>query len=216
MNINDYRLFLEFVSNKQQIGRTFTTSQFNLLADRAQKQKFEQDYSVFIATSSITEYLSTFLKTTTLPVNGQGKSSYPSDYAHLSSLNFYYVKESGQGKMVPIKEVKNADWSEIGASTLLKPTKRYPKFSFYANEISFLPRDIGLVSMDYFKEPSSPVWGFTIVNSREVYDPTTSVQFESPDFSMNDIMALMLSFVGINIQVPMLVQYAEQFKANNK
>lgn len=216
MNINDVRIFLDFCRNKAQVSGSITTQQYNLLADRAQKQKFEQDFSVFIETESITEYLATFIRTATLNIDTQGHAPYPSDFAHLASLNYYFVRTSGQGKMIPVTEVDNADFSEVEASSLLKPTKRFPKFTFYANYLAFLPRNLGTMGIDYFKIPDTPKWAFTTVNSREVYDPSNSVQFESPDFAMNDVMALMLSFMGINIQVPMLVQYAQEFKANNK
>ena len=53
----------------------------------------------------------------------------------------------------------------------------------------------------------------TLVNGRPVYDPFLSVDLEAPDEALNEIAVRTLSFLGIHIREPQLIQYAETLKA---
>ncbi len=212
VNINSFRLFVEFVSGKIQSGNSVTPPQFNETCQRAQMQLFERDYQTFLQTEDISEFLAFFLKNTPSSVPGTGLLPYPSDFEHTASIRKYYVPASGPGKMINVDEVKNVEWGNIQISALQEPTLRFPKFSHFSDSIRFLPRTIGLVEMDYFRTPVAPVWGFTVVNGRPVYSSAASTDFEWSQFAENSVASLYLSLIGINLREDQLLMFSQMYK----
>lgn len=215
VNVQSFKNFVEYVANKNQQGGTVSPSQFGLLANRAQMVKFEADRNVFISTGELTKYLTFFLKNIVKQVPLSGNLPYPSDWLHTVSIRSYYVRPAGKSVEVEVVESKDKSWGEIQISSLLKPTLRFPKYLEFAEEYRFLPKNINTVMIDYLKVPVAPVWGFTTVNGRTVYDPATSVNFEFDDFSTNAIAAEYLKLIGINLQMPELNAFAEKFKVDS-
>lgn len=214
VNINTFKSFVEFCENKVQSGNSVTVDQFNLCANRAQIQLFEKDYQTFMNsnTTQISEFLKVFLKNNVFSIPPNGEHAYPLDYQHLSALRKYYVNAKGVGKMIPIQEISDAEWGLIQISSLREPTSRFPKYNEFSNIIRFVPRNIGSVEVDYFKTPTLPVWGYTIVNNRPVYDPSTSVNFEWSEYSFNNVASIYLSLIGINLDDNTLIGWAQMYK----
>lgn len=215
-NINEFKEFVEFCANKVQSGNSVDTDQFNELANRAQMQLFEQDFNTFLQTKSVSEYLKTFLKNTSILINTFGEGNYPSDFQHVSSMRSYFVPTKGNAYEVEVKEESNADWGKLQASQLFKATKRWPKYSEFGSNLRFLPRDLGVAQLDYFKTPVKPIWGFTVVSNDPVYNPSTSTDFEWDDFSTNQVAAMYLALIGVNLKDGELAQFAEMYKAQTK
>ena len=212
-NINNFKTFVEFCSGKVQSGNTVTTPQFNELCNQAQLQIFEKDRLIFLKTQESSDFLDWFLKNLVLNPNpSTGFLPYPPDFQHTSAVRSYYVKPNQTSFEVKVDLVKNTDWGTISSSQLQKPTKRFPKYTEFKDEYRFLPKDIGIVMLDYYKTPVAPVWGYTIVNNQELYDPTTSTDFEFADFATNEVAAVYLGYIGINLLEPELEQFAEMQK----
>ena len=212
VNVNSFKLFTEFVSNKVQSGNAVTVSQFNDVANRAQMQLFEKDFQTFLMTNEISEYLKVFLRNKIYSGVLTGEISYPTDFQHIASLRRYYVLGNGSGKEISITPVKNSSWGDIQISKLNEPTLRYPKYSEFSDVIRLLPRNMGIVMMDYFKKPTAPVWGYTVANNRPVYDPTASTNFEWDEYSLNNVAAIYLSLIGVNLKDSELAQFSELYK----
>jgi len=210
-NINTFKSFVDFVSNKVQTGNAYTIPQFNQIAHQSQIQVFEKDYQTYIQSGQITDYLRTFLKNTFLPVTVNGVANIPNDMQHLASMRYYNVGING-GTEVEVKEVKNEDWGNIQSSHLFKPSKRFPKYQELSSTFNVLPRNLGSVTLDYFKTPQQPIWNFTIANNRPVYSPTGSVDFEWSEVYLNNIASMFLSLVGINLKDIELSQFSQAFK----
>jgi hypothetical protein len=174
-------------------------------------QVYEKDYQTFLATEEVSELLRIYLKQQTTSVPLTGEIPYPSDYQHITALRKYYVNPKGKGKMIQIEEIKNVAWGFIQASSLQEPTLRFPKFSEFDGVIRFLPRNIGIIEIDYLKTPDQPIWGYTIVSGRPVYDPLTSVNFEFQDYSTNAVAAVFLSLQGVNLRDSELEQFAQEY-----
>ncbi len=213
-NINTFKLFVEFISNKVQVGGTVSPSQFNLLANRAQLALFEKDRNVFFATGVTTLFMDFFFQNQTTSVPPTGVLPYPSDFIQTGSIRNYYIPPStGVGVEVSTVEVTNKEYGEILSSQLRVPTKEFAKYSDFNTEMRFLPKDIGIVMWDYWRLPVAPVWGTTTSPSgRPVYDPATSTNFEWSENFLNEVAALYLSFIGINLRAQDLSAYSNQFK----
>lgn len=213
VNINDFKLFVEYISNKVQIGGSVSPSQFNMLAERAQMQKFEQDRSSFLQTGVSSYFLDFFLVNTTTGVPLTGTLPYPSDFLQTASIRKYYVPADGIGIEVPVELVTNKDLGEISASQLIIPTKEFPKYSEFGTEYRFLPKDIGIIALDYWRQPVRPIWGYTVVSSRPIYNSATSTNFEWDEYSFNAVAGMYLSLIGVNLKDQELSQFAEMYKA---
>ena len=212
VNVNSFKVYCDFIANKVQAGGTTTTVQRNELSHQAQMSCFEKDRLVFIKTGELSDFLKCFLRSTVINPNVlTGFHSYPADFQHTAGVRSYYNK-----KERPVELVENKAWGEVQVSLLAPPTKQFPKYTEFANEYRFLPRDIGIVMLDYLKEPVKPIWAYTISSNVQVYDPTASVDFEWDAFSLNRVAAEYLSYIGINIQSVQLAQYSQQFKEETK
>jgi hypothetical protein len=214
-NIDDIKEFIEFVVNKVQSGNSVTPDQFNLSADRAQMVIYEADYDKWRRTKDASDFILSFVKTVDLAISSIGYALYPLDWQHSLDIKSYYVRSNGQGIFVPIVESVQKDWGTVESSLLLIPNKRFPKFSEYADHIEFLPRDLGVARFSYFSRPVKPIWAYTVVNNRPVYDPTNSVQFQESEYAMDRIIPEILSYYGVNLKDSMLAQYSEMFKQEN-
>lgn len=209
MDINATRTLLRLIANKEQSG-DFTTTQFNLAAERAQIEFIVHEYRKWQQTQEITDALSYLLNTTLFNVSSDGTLSFPNDYMHISSMrHIYYPAGSNEAIEVEVKEVDNGAWGQRYASSLRKPTHRFPIYTQYDGFMQFLPKNIGAVKFDYIRVPKKPIWNFTIVNNREVFNPVGSQDFELPDQTHNMICWFICSMLGINISFPTLIQYAE-------
>lgn len=216
VNIDEFKVASELECNKSQIGGGLSIPEFNIYANLAQLIPFEKDRQIFIATQNISDYLSTFLKNTTPSVPATGVLPYPSDYEHTASIRSYYVRPNQQSGEVSVDPVKNRDWGDISSSQLQQGTKRFPKYSEFSGKYRFLPRDIGTVMIDYFKTPVKPIWGYTIVSGRPVYDPTTSTDFEWDSFMLNNILANFVQLRAMNLRESDLLNYANVIKEESK
>lgn len=212
VNINDFKLYTEYLSNKVQVGNTLTIPQFNQLCFQSVMQVFEKDYQTFLMTEELSEFLRIYLNNQVSSVPPTGILPYPADYQHIISIRKYYVNAKGVGKMLQVEEIKNVEWGFIQMSSLREPTLRFPKYNEFDGVIRFLPMNLGIIEIDYIKTPDQPVWGYTTVSGRPVYDPLTSTNFEFQAYSTNIVAAVFLSLIGVNLKDSELERFAQQYK----
>ncbi len=211
-SLNVFYEMSDAIAKKSLIGGTMTISERDNFARLAQMQIFEKDRSVFISRKETSDYLELFLKNTIISVPLTGNVPYPIDLEHTASIRSYYAKPNGKSVERPVAPVKNRDWGAVGSSHLQIPTKQFPKYTEFKDEYRFLPKDIGIVYVDYFKTPIAPVWGFTVVNNRPVYDATTTINFEWDEFAVGEVLSAFLQLVGISIKDAELSGFAQGYQ----
>ena len=239
MNINDFREFILFVAKKAQSGANPTPSQFNLAVERSfvgwvmKRYGNPADYSpgrpiprvAWQQSQKISDDLRFLITKRVFPVSAVGGVSYPDgstvldidsnvapEYLHASSFRYNYIKGTSQ-KEVSIDSIKDNELGSTLGSSIVAPTKRFPKCSYYDGYVQFYPKDLQQIIFTYLRMPVTPVWGFTLdSNNRPVYDPLTSVDLESGSESVNDIAMGTLALLGVSIKEPFLFQTSEQFK----
>lgn len=208
VNINSFRVFVQAAQNKSQSGNSVTPPQFNSFCNAAQMLVFEKDRQIFLKTGEISDFLSWFLTNTVINPNAvTGYANYPSNYQHTASVRSYY-----NGIERPVELVENKAWGEIMASELMAGTKLFPKYTEFDSECRFLPKNIGIVMLDYFRKPVEPVWNYTIVNNQQVYTSTGSVDFEFGEFALNAVASVYLQLIGVNLKDGELSKFADQYK----
>lgn len=242
MNINSFRDFVLFLARKAQSGSNPTPAQFNLAVERAfvswvmrnygNKQEYQPGNPIpriaWQSTQKITDDLRFLLERREFIISNTGQQLIPNGttvtdvntavcpkYLHASSFRTTYITQTGgvlEAKEVPIIEMNDNEIGNTLSSGINMPTHRYPKLAFYNNYVQFYPKDIGRVIFTYLRTPRIPVWGFTVVNNRPVYNAATSIDIESPDETQNEIAAMTLSYLGISIKDGDIINYAEQMK----
>lgn len=99
----------------------------------------------------------------------------------------------------------------ILSSTLSKPTENKP-IAFISDEIQLFPKSIKQIELRYYKLPeglrastgartsNAPNYGYTTVGGREVFNASTSVDFELPDHYTEDLVREMAMMVGVSMR----------------
>lgn len=231
MNIDEVYKFMSFISNKSQSGN-LTPKDFNSILPRAFSEWVMKRYHNVKAqlpngealiswqqNQKISDDLKFLLtKLGSVVVSPDGTVDLPADYLHLSSLRYRYTYLDNGTLKVLEDDVDVVRDSEIGGmlgSYIFKKhidAKKKVIAAIYSTYIQFYPNDIQTAIVTYLRKPIDPVWAFTVVNGRPVYDPANSVDLEAPDEAANEIMMMALSYLGINLREQELIQYSEMLK----
>ena len=215
------------IANKAQTGN-LTPSDFNSLLPRAYQQWVYKTYDDMTdgrgwqSHQGITDDLRFLLvRNKVMQVALDGSLAVPSDYLHLSSINYTYsklVKGKTVSRLKPVDIVRDNERSAFTDSDIYAPlldAKKYVIAAFFDTYLQFYPSDVARVEFTYLRKPIDPVWSFTVVNGRPVYDPLTSINLEAPEESADEIAMIALSLFGINIRDQELISYSEAQKAQN-
>jgi len=239
MNINDFRDFVLFEARKAQSGSNPTPRQFNLAVERAfiawvmKRYGNQGDYRAgqpiprmaWQQTQKISDDLIFMLIKRVFPIGQDGKLAYPDGssvtdidsqiapkYLHASSFRFNFITGKEQ-KEIKIAVKKDSELSNTLGSSIITPTRRFPKCSYYNDHIQFYPKDLQSVIFTYLKEPEIPKWAFTLDDDeRPVYDASNSVDIESNIESVTEIAFTTLSFLGISVREPFIYQAGENYR----
>lgn len=231
VNIDELYRTVKYFSNKEQSG-FIKPSEFNLLADRAQMELFmkrfgnTEGYSPlkpfpkysYQETQKVTDDLRRFIKRIIVDTN-LGQIEYPDDYVHFSSAMSVVMKPiAGTNNYLPYNiEIQVADDSELGymlGSSIVYPEPDYPIMVFYDNYMQVYPIETSKVAFTYLRRPVKPNWAYNIQGNNLVYNPGASTDIEFAEETLNEIAAKILSYVGINLREPQLIQYSEMQKQN--
>jgi len=221
MDINTAYEFVKDLANKDQKGY-LPSIKFNRYAERAQMEVFMIRYGnpheyqpgrpiprmAFSTTQKMSDDLRPFLNRSRLNISRYGQCVLPKDYVHPTSIRYKLTSSRGT-KEVPIKILSEDKLSYRLASAIVAPSKEYPVCTFYDSFVQFYPENLNTVSFTYLRRPNKPEWAYTILNGREVYDPSNSVDWEFPDDVHNELVMRVLSYLGIRIREAELTQYAE-------
>lgn len=236
VNVNDFKRFVELLINKNQGGNP-TPSGFNSAMQQASWELFVKRYGTpaeyqpgrpisrvhWQATQKVTDDMKQFLRQSWLAVGADGRMAYPSDYVHVSSIRYRYYENpdvctpSAQTNVVPtyVKVAILSDDTVAGrlSSSLIHVNKKKPICSFYDGYVQYYPTDLRMVNFNYLRSPAVPVWGYTLVSGRPVYDPATSVDPEWPDEVMNELALMTCQFLGVYLKDGEVTQWT-QYKLN--
>lgn len=218
ININTIKEICELVVNKNQSG-SLTPARFNTACQSVNWEWFnfcygqpvlskngQQSNDMFWqSTEKITNNLRPFIKKVVLQIDPTGKANKPTDFVQTSSVRYWYGT-----KQISVDFANDGDLEEYVGTELLAPTKQFPVYAVYHDRLQFYPKDLGRVEFTYLRTPATPVWGYTTVNGRPVYDPTTSVDFEFPEENINEIVSRICKLWGINIREQQIQQFANQ------
>ena len=203
------------LANKEQRGY-ITPQEFNLFADHAQMEIFEQyfydinqfkrvpgnDSEYADMVDILEDKISSFKQGVTTITNGAVisslSSSTPSLFYRLSDINY-------NGKIV--EEIKYEDYYKTQYAPLTKATSNRPVYWKKDKKIYFEP-DLGDYSVHWIRKPSSPNWSYVVVNDKPLYNATNAVDFELHDSEETELVYRVLALAGVAIEKPQLTQVA--------
>lgn len=221
MTINQAYLFVQFIFNKKSSGfikpDDFNTiapiAQMSVLNDRLGNiKKYQPGAPVppygFNINQKIREDLRLVMVKPTTTAVSSGVAAYPADYLYCDTI-------TAGGKLIPEATRDEITW--LNNSVIIPPTANYPKYVLQSDGIYVFPTTITSIDLAYVKKPSDPFWPYTIVNGEPVYNAGGSpVNFTLGEGAHLEICANILSYIGINLSMGEITQYAEMMAAQGK
>jgi len=226
-----YQKVLAF-ANKEQRGY-ITPQEFNLFADQAQMEIFEQyfydknqfgrlpgnSYAYSDIVTNLEEKIQLFEKyDREATVTGNYGDIYlQSEFPDLYRLGMVRVKyqtepHSRIAEEIQLNELNKYDTSPLGKNTKTRPI--YTRYSFSTGKnLKVYPYPssddaIDKVKITYIQKPTKPNWGYVVVNDKALYNLTSSTDFELHPAEESELVYRILAFAGVAIEKPTLTQIA--------
>ncbi|OUU67848.1 MAG: hypothetical protein CBC24_00355 [Candidatus Pelagibacter sp. TMED64] len=205
---------VQAILNKENRGY-MTPQEYNLLANQAQLEVFEQyfyDLNQFNRTGEITneyanivnnikEKINLFRTTAALSI-ANSVFALPSDIYRLGTVYYNNTTE--------LDAIDQNDFLHINASKLTKPDVKKPVYIRNGNNLTVYPSTITSLSCTYIKKPAQVVWGYVEISSVAKYDSSTATDFELHESDETTVVYKILSYAGLVIKQPEVSQVAEQ------
>jgi len=224
------------IANKEQRGY-LTPQEFNLLAEQAQMDVFEQyfyDLNQFNrAGGNGTEYgdmmnileekISLFEKyNQDLNGNTANRGILPTECYRLGQVQFGAFNSTS----VVVEKIRVKDLAQILSAPLTSPTLARPVYVRSNNsnhELELYPTTFSAnnrmdeVTVNYVRQPLTPKWTYTIVNEQALYNASAAGRqdFEIHKSDEEELIYKILELAGIIMNKPGLVQLADKEDTQN-
>jgi len=199
-----YQKVLTF-ANKEQRGY-ITPQQFNMFADMAQKEIFEQ---YFYDLNQI--------------ARAPGRSEEYSDYAHNLNEKVAIFETTGAGSILAdnlyrlgtvivggseVEEVQQNELLYMNQSYLTEPKENRRVYVRTGEKTIDVSPDSTDITYTYVAVPSKPSWAYIVINERAMYDSSNAVNFQLHQAEESELVYRILVFAGISMQKPNIAQSA--------
>ena len=214
------------IANKEQRGY-ITPQEFNLFADHAQKEIFEQyfydlnqfrrvpsnntTYSDII--NNLEEKISLFeiYDDDANVVGDYGDININNNFPNLYRLTMVRVNYQTEPKVRVAEEIQLTELSVYADSPLVKWSKKRPVYTRYStgvqpDRLKVYPSpssdgNIDQVKISYIKKPTPPNWNYQVVNEKPFFlDNSDSIHFELHPSEEQELIYKILMLAGINLQ----------------
>ena len=215
------------LANKEQRGY-ITPQEFNLFADQAQMDIFEQyfydlnqtqrtqgtemDYADL--TTNIEEKVSIFEKNdqsmTVAGSSGNFNIGAISDFYRLGTISILYANDGGLNFYTDVEPIRLSELRKYEKSLLAKPTKNTPVYSKFSSDSQPLifriypyPTGGDDVLINYIRKPKSPKWTYVIShNKNALYNPSAigHQDFELHSSEESTLVFKILQLAGLSIK----------------
>ncbi len=206
------------IANKEQRGY-ITPQEFNLFADQAQMDIFEQYFYDINQFNRIpgndTEYadMLTLLEEKIAIFKNIKLLNYSSPYFQKPrELYRLGTLETGFGE---IEQVTNKEYLNIKLSPLAKPTLKRAVFVDTPQGYRIYPTFTNNVQCHYIRKPRTAKWGYNIIGENALWDPNKSENFQLHPSEENNLIIKILALAGIAIKDVNLYQIASQEDVKN-
>ena len=230
------------LANKEQRGY-ITPQEFNLMADKAQMEIFENyfhdmkmaylkpknDSTYSDEMEILSEKLQVFKAqdintnivtgndggaTNTINMNILGVPIY-----RLESIMYNYTDNNGQYKKAEMVELTRKENNYAENSPLTKATKKrstYVRRETNQIQVYPVPLEDTTYTIDYYKKPTSPKWNYVVVMGKALYNQNLSTNFDLHDSEEELLVTRILQLAGVSIEKMELYQVAAADSASIK
>jgi len=198
------------LANKEQRGY-ITPQEFNLFADHAQMEIFEQyfydinqlkrtpgnnsEYADII--NNLEEKISIFEKTSAI------------SYGIIDASDIYRLGTIIADGSLIVEEVQQDEVVRMNTTQLTKPTEKRPVYVRTGmNTATFYPSFSFTGTCTYTAKPTKPSWGYVVINDKPLYNSTSSIDFQLHPAEETELVYRILTLAGIAIEKPQLMQAA--------
>ncbi len=217
VNIDDVYQKVLVLANKEQRGY-ITPQEFNLFANQAQREIFEQyfyDISQFSRVHgdsgeysdvihNINEKIAIFERTSGF--TGGSFNGSANDLYRLGTVMY----NNGSLGSIEVEEVQQNEILYINASPLTRPTLNKPVYVRTSNtSISVFPGNITTVTCTYVQAPTVPRWGYFVVANKALYDVNNTTNFDLHQSEESELVYKILKLAGITMKSPEVVQVGQ-------
>jgi len=211
VNIDDVYQKVLAIANKEQRGY-ITPQEFNLFADQAQMDIFEQYFYDINQFNRIAGNDTEYADVLTLL---EEKISIFKNIKLLTYVDPYYQKpkqlyrvgtlETGFGQ---IEQVTHKEYLNIKLSPLAKPTLKRAVYIDSPKGFRIYPTFTNNVQCHYIRKPKKINWGYVVVGDHALYDATTSINFQLHPSEETNLVIKILALAGVAIKDPSLYKIA--------
>ena len=229
MTLFEIYSLIEYITNKDYEGNMFTPEQFVDLCKVANMDLFKvkmglpEDYRPgapyprqhIDVTQLHTDDLK-FLKDSEVLTLTDGLGDYPTDYFTFDTLRHDYQRDvDGEATTIPraIEILTEPELSMRLGNWTKQPTTWNPVCVIRNDGIQVYPITINQATLYYYRYPIEPVFEYDLEEGYITYNESGSTEFEWPEHLHMDLVRIILGYVGINIRDQLVLQYAEQKKA---
>jgi len=205
------------LANKEQRGY-ITPQEFNLLANQAQMEIFEQyfyDIAQYNKVSGNDTEFSDYLKTLNEKISffetelgGGTINSLLGSTMNLSQLQpeMYRLGRVRLGA-VQVEMLTSEEFDAVRTSYLTSPSPRRPIGYVAGGKLnvhngSYVDATVGNMNLSYIRKPKKVVWGYNVINEKALWNPQTSTNFELHSSDQTELVYKILGLAGITINKP--------------
>ena len=125
----------------------------------------------------------------------------------LYRLGSVFYRDYDLGQYVQPNELK-----QLILSPLTQPTEKFPLYTYENNVLRIYPSSIQSgITFTYLAKPQDIRWGFTTgAQGQYLYDQQSSIQFGLDQSEQEELILRILSYAGVIIQDPTIIQAATQ------
>jgi hypothetical protein len=204
---------VQAILNKENRGY-MTPQEYNLLANQAQLEVFEQyfyDLNQFNRTGEITNEYANIVNNIKEKINlfRTNTSISKSNSVFTLPSNLYRLGTVYSSNH-EVESIDQNDFLHINASKLTKPDSKKPVYIRNGNSITVYPDTITSVSCSFIKKPTEAKWNYVNVSNVAKYDSTNSTNFEIHQSDETTVVYKILSYAGLVIKQADISAVAEQ------
>ena len=209
------------LANKEQRGYV-TPQEFNLLADKAQLEIFESYFHDMKTAyhkpknqtgfsnemEMLSEKLQPFRSTATISNDGTSATlTMPTTLYRLVTVS----RAEGEVTELSKKEALLTESNPLTKATIKRTVyvrESSGDITLYPTPVVGQGEDSVQFEIQFFKKPTTPNWGYVVVNEKALYNSSSSVDFELQASEEGVLVGRILELAGITINRPDLHQAA--------
>ncbi len=222
INVNTVYTSVQAVIAKELGSGYCPPATFDIYSNMATNELFNKYADIYQERQQITDKILPFIKKEIIDIDfTTGRMLYPSDYVDAVAIRAFDPVELAAAlcsddppnynaiRQIKVKVIDNDELGDRLTSLVVNPTQARPIAVFYDSYLQFYPVSVGSAILEYLRQPIDVVWGFTLdIYGLEVYDPTTSVNFEFDWKMTNELIVKICEYFGVSVREQDLVQYS--------